>query len=192
MSADREVIDFDAEGISLLRGINQAKQGRGDWKALDSIFHNENTGGSIFVGDESAAHTLSLLQSHNITHVVNCTHGLTKIADYFAGTLFYYEFPIADWRNFYSDLDPNMLTAFINPLFAFIDSALAKGASVLVHCLAGAHRAGTTGCLCLMHFANLDVATAIASAKKLRPIIDPMGHLRELLNRFQMIRELKS
>ena len=85
-----------------------------------------------------------------------------------------------------------MLTVFVNPLFAFIDSALAEGASVLVHCLAGAHRAGTTGCLCLMHYANLDVATAIASAKSLRPIIDPMGHLRELLNRFQMIRELKS
>lgn len=46
--------------------------------------------------------------------------------------------------------------AFVTPLFAFIDSALANNSSVLVHCLAGAHRAGTTGCLCLMHYESLD------------------------------------
>jgi hypothetical protein len=34
-----------------------------------------------------------------------------------------------------------------------------------VHCLAGAHRAGTTGVACLIHFAKLDVPMAIMVAK---------------------------
>ena len=48
-----------------------------------------------------------------------------------------------------------MYLEFTNPMFAFIEEAIAGGESVLVHCLAGAHRAGTTGCACLVHFAGL-------------------------------------
>ena len=36
------------------------------------------------------------------------------------------------------------------------------GTNVIVHCLAGAHRAGTTGCILLMHFAGLEKASAAA------------------------------
>jgi len=54
-----------------------------------------------------------------------------------------------------------------------------------VHCLAGAHRAGTTGVACLIHYAGLDVPTAIMAAKRLRPIIDPIGQLPEFLMRLK-------
>ena len=194
MSAAKELVDFDAEGRNLLSRLNLELQqrGRGDWNALDSIFRNSETGGTIYVGNQSAAQNLSVLRSHNITHVVNCTHGPSKIANYHAGTLTYFEFAISNWHNCISGSDPDVLFAFVNPLFAFIDSALANGTSVLVHCLAGAHRAGTTGCLCLMHYANMDVSTAIASAKRLRPVIDPIGHLPELLNRYQIARRMKT
>ena len=73
-------------------------------------------------------------------------------------------------------------------MFEFIDVAIAQGQSVLVHCLAGAHRAGTTGCACLVHFAELDPATAIVTAKRLRPIIDPIGSLPDLLMRLHKAR----
>ena len=46
---------------------------------------------------------------------------------------------------------------------------------MLVHCLAGAHRAGTTGCMLLMYKAGMPPGEAIKSAKKLRPVIDPIG-----------------
>lgn len=72
---------------------------------------------------------------------------------------------------------------FSKPLFDFIDDSIENGESVLVHCLAGAHRAGTTGCACLVHYAGLDVATAIKTAKRLRSIIDPIGHLPDFLHR---------
>ena len=73
----------------------------------------------------------------------------------------------------------------VRPLLDFVDSAVVSGASVLVHCLAGAHRAGTTGCLLLMYKADMDKRTAIASAKKLRPAIDPIGSLPEFLERYE-------
>ena len=65
--------------------------------------------------------------------------------------------------------------------------ALSRGDNVLVHCLAGAHRAGTTGCACLMHFGGLDVQQAISVAKKLRPIIDPIGTLPALLHNLHKV-----
>ena len=65
--------------------------------------------------------------------------------------------------------------------------ALSRGDNVLVHCLAGAHRAGTTGCACLMHFGGLDVQQAISVAKRLRPIIDPIGTLPALLHNLHKV-----
>ena len=70
---------------------------------------------------------------------------------------------------------------FVDPMFKFVDDALARG-SVLVHCLAGAHRAGSTGVLLLMRHNHLDVPSAIETAKSLRPIIDP--HFSSRLSRF--------
>jgi hypothetical protein len=99
---------------------------------------------------------------------------------------------------------PLTSTDYTGSLFDFIEEAVAGGNNVMVthcdlhfppqplpplpspfqvHCLAGAHRAGTTGCACLIHFAGMDVRTAIASAKKCRPIIDPIGALPQFLDR---------
>lgn len=44
---------------------------------------------------------------------------------------------------------------YFKPLFDFIDEAIKNGDNVLIHCLAGAHRAGTVGIACLMHYAEL-------------------------------------
>jgi protein-tyrosine phosphatase len=70
-------------------------------------------------------------------------------------------------------------------MFDFIEEAISRGESVLVHCLAGAHRAGTTGVACLIHFAQLPVMDAISIAKRCRPIIDPIGQLPQFLIRLQ-------
>ena len=135
---------------------------------MDPIFKHSN-GGSIYVGNQTAAADLASLTSNRITHVVNCTSGGAKIPDFHKGKLNYMEFPITFW-NQYCDSDESVIK-FADGLFSFIDSALEGGNSVLVHCLAGAHRAGTTGCVCLMHYAGLPPKSAIAMAKKCREII---------------------
>lgn len=53
-----------------------------------------------------------------------------------------------------------------------------------MHCLAGAHRAGTAGVLILMRMGNMDKQSAIRLAKKLRPAINPIGGLDQLLNHY--------
>jgi len=62
---------------------------------------------------------------------------------------------------------------FTKHLFDYIDETVLRGESVLVHCLAGAHRAGTTGCACLVHYAGLEADAATQVAQYCRPIIEP-------------------
>ena len=52
---------------------------------------------------------------------------------------------------------------------------------MLVHCLAGAHRAGTAGVLGLMHLARLDRGRALEAARLARPCVEPIGSLAHLL-----------
>lgn len=54
-----------------------------------------------------------------------------------------------------------ILLAFVEPLFEFIEAAIARGDSILIHCLAGAHRAGTTGVACLVHYLRCEPGEAI-------------------------------
>ncbi len=83
------------------------------------------------------------------------------------------------------------MTEFVSPLFAVIDETLARGQSVLLHCWAGAHRAGTTACLCLMHYHGLDKAEAVANAQSIRSVIDPkvIPQLNEFLEAFARCRD---
>ncbi len=60
----------------------------------------------------------------------------------------YLPFPIGRWRSVLSRRTPEATFAFFRPLFDFVDESLAAGEPVLIHCLAGAHRAGTAGVAC--------------------------------------------
>ncbi|CAE7177735.1 DUSP9, partial [Symbiodinium pilosum] len=46
---------------------------------------------------------------------------------------------------------PSEALRYISPVWEFLDAALEDGCNVLVHCHAGAHRAGTTAVAYLMH-----------------------------------------
>ena len=73
------------------------------------------------------------------------------------------------------------LTDFLRPMLQFIEATLSQGGSVLVHCLAGAHRAGTTATICLMHFGGMSAGQAEVSARSLRPVIQLIGDFPELI-----------
>ena len=80
--------------------------------------------------------------------------------------------------------DPELLpklTDFLRPMLQFIDMTISRGGSVLVHCLAGAHRAGTTGTICLLHFGGLSARQAEITARSLRPVIQLIGDFPELV-----------
>ena len=76
---------------------------------------------------------------------------------------------------------PLAVLEFFKSLFVFLDDELGQGNSVLIHCLAGAHRAGTAGVASLMYLVGMDAAEATIAAKALRPAINPIGSFPQLL-----------
>lgn len=142
-------MNYDDEARNLFASLGLDPSGAGKsniYNPMDAIYCDQTTGGKVFVGNDAAAKNLPELQSRGVTHVVNCTDNLPL---YHEGTLTYLRFNIA-----YFPAQPDV-QVFLASMFDFVDAALAQGGSVLVHCLAGAHRAGTTGCLLLMRFMNM-------------------------------------
>ena len=65
-------------------------------------------------------------------------------------------FPIGAHYRCPIDLDSNEGTLrYFNPYFKFLEDVVNNGQNVLVHCLAGCHRAGTSGVAWLMYKENL-------------------------------------
>ena len=56
-------------------------------------------------------------------------------------------------------------------LFTYIDKATASGRNVLIHSLAGVHRAGMCAAAYLMHANELDMMKAIRILQEARPVM---------------------
>ena len=93
----------------------------------------------------------------------------------------YLPFEIGKFHNFRASTSAARALAFFRKYFEWVDSQLSSGHNVLVHCLAGAHRAGTAGIAYLMHACKLDRIKATAMAKAARPVINPIYRFRDLL-----------
>lgn len=177
-------LDFDEEAHKLWARLNldpSSTKNEG-FNALDPLWRHPETGGTFFVGNQTAAANLGLLQQHKITHVVNCTDNMPLYHEA-SGKIRYFRFDITSfYRRVKTDEDA---APFVQPMLDFVGAALEDGKNVMAHCLAGAHRAGTTGCICLMHFAQLSNREAVPVAKRCRPIIDPIGDFPELLAKLE-------
>lgn len=178
--------DFDDEARKLFARLNldPSKDTPGPHHSVDPIWRDPKTGGTIYVGNEVAARTLSLLESFNITHVVNCTDTIALYHEKTHGNpITYLRFDIT--QHYQKARTEKDAVEFVEPMLTFVSNALAQGKNVMVHCLAGAHRAGTTGIICLMHFAKLSPKEATYTAKRCRPIIDPICEFPLLLARLE-------
>eukprot|EP00756_Hemistasia_phaeocysticola_P007286 Hpha_TRINITY_DN14193_c0_g1::TRINITY_DN14193_c0_g1_i1::g.10757::m.10757 len=184
-------VDYEEAGKKLLERVGlEGASARGKWSDLDPLYKHPTTGAQMFVGNIQAAQNKSILQRHNISHVVNCQERASKNFHEGDPGFHYLRFFISGWwRDPKIKATPDGAFHFFGPVFMFIDSALADGQNVMVHCLAGAHRAGTTGCAYLMHAADLNKQDAVMTAKRLRPIIDPIGDFPELLHLLQNARD---
>ena len=182
----RKSLDFDDEARKLFSRLGLDATGGGAsniYNKADPIWRDTKTGATIFVGNQQAAVNENFLRENKIYHIVNCT---ADMKNFHEDKFSYYRFNIAGWPSFGGQ---DELRKFIEPFFQFVDAVLAKGENVMVHCLAGAHRAGTTGCLCLMHYADMSHTEAVPVAQRLRPIIDLIGRFPELLRRYDEIRK---
>jgi protein tyrosine/serine phosphatase len=106
----------------------------------------------IFIGNAQAAQSVDILKANGIKRIVNCTDNMPIFLEGREG-LKHLRFDVSSWSRYVDHTDQSIRN-FTSPLFSFITEGLENGEGVMVHCLAGAHRAGTTGCVCLMHFAK--------------------------------------
>jgi len=158
--------------------------------------------GRVYIGNMEAAKDINLLRKHNITSVVCCISKEGYNSEFWhESELSYYRFPVSRWysiitgRNTYSfqsvrneiqaDISQGKAKNFFKPLFHWIDAAVSRGEGVLIHCLAGAHRAGTTGVAYVMHVSGSRFGESLAAVKKIRPIVAPYGHLVDLLKLYE-------
>ena len=170
--------DFDRAGRELKASLGGAESRR--YAPLDAIYRHA-AGGVLYCGNVEAARSRPALAEANVTFVVNCTR---EHALFFEGRgIEYLRFPIADWWKGSRGRrrGAESLLAFFEPLFDFVIGALRAGANVMVHCLAGAHRAGTASCALLMRLTGCDMTTAVWAAQQRRSIISPIGSFTDLL-----------
>ena len=153
----------------------------------DVIWTHPETGGKVYVGCATSASDMQILDDHKIRHIVNC-QGLDSENYHERHSAFsYLRFPIgiAAYCSPF-DIDTHEgIVRYFNVFFDFVEKALKKGKHVLIHCLAGAHRAGTTGVAWLMYADNLGVEEAIKLGKSRRDAINPIGNFPMLLEKLR-------
>ena len=92
-------------------------------------------------------------------------------------------FPVGThWRSPFDMKTNTGILKYFHPMFEYVQKVVNEGKNVLIHCIAGAHRAGTTGVSWLMFSEGLNATNATRKAKQIRPVIDPTGSFENLLN----------
>ena len=178
--------DYDEEGRRLIASLTTAAASSNNlYNPMDPIWKDEATGGMVYVGNVTAAQEA---KKRGITHVVNCTDAMPHFCE--SSGVKYLRFNVAFWQaagdsRKYHPATQAEIMQFVQKVFDFVDEALRGGGQVLVHCLAGAHRAGTTGCLLIMYKTGMGQQEAVRTAKKLRGAINPIGGLPELLRKYE-------
>ena len=139
--------DWDEEAKKLFQRLNVDAGGTRDkYRNVDAVYCHPKTGAKLFIGNQTAARSESVLVGEDIFHIVNC-QDVTAANFFEQDPRFHYRrFPVSHWWQAEGvDTPDGVVDFFERGCHAWIDEALAGGHNVMVHCLAGAHRAGTTG-----------------------------------------------
>ena len=198
---DSDYHDAGLVALGSVRGRSSLGS-RFTYQNLNCIFTHPKSGAKVFIGNLSAANTKSELEENNITRVVNCQEPSSR--NFFEGqpNYQYYRFNIAcyrvhEWLNglLPGNMKPESTSealAFFLDYFEWVDKCMEDGKSVLVHCFAGAHRAGTAGIGYYMWRKSLenggtkvDHLRCIADVKQIRPIVNPIGQFTPLLAKLE-------
>lgn len=150
---------------------------------MDVIYTDPATGAKLFCGNVRAAMSRETLRKFDVALVVNAQG--PQSTNFFESdpSVRYLRIPVAFWRTNLLGASHEQVVAWFSPLFEQIDAALANGESVLIHCLAGAHRAATTSAAYLRHRIKLQPHEAQLYLRKRRPIVELLPGLYEVLLR---------
>lgn len=159
------------------------------YSAYNAIWKHPESGAILYCGNADTAKTKKVLDAIGVRRIVFCQTSDGACHFERDPQFKYLKYPIGMWRQSDSCEDDAGTLAFFKPLFDFVEGETSAGNNVLIHCLAGAHRAGTASTACLMHLCDLGRVEATKIAKKLRPAIDPIGSFPQLLEKLEAARE---
>jgi len=183
--AGAQELDYAAEGEKLLALVGLQGAGAPErYAPANPIWKHPETGALLYVGNAGIASDARALAQLGIARVVYCQEADGKCHFEKDPSFVYLKFPIGLWRReraLAGAPSDAAVLAYFAPLFGFVSEQLGAGRAVLIHCLAGAHRAGTAGVASLMHLCDLDARTAVRIAQTARPAINPIGSFPELL-----------
>lgn len=189
VGAGGDEVDFDAAGRQLLARLNLegAAKEVARYDDLNCVYRDPDTGAGVFIGNAQAASNADTLSLNGIQRIVNCQGPSSK--NYFEDDdahpdMTYLRFPVSFWKRSVGSERAQQVggaVEYIQPTFAFINEGVALGEGCLIHCLAGAHRAGTTGVAYMMYQGQVSLSVALDLAKQLRPIVSPFAGLLEFL-----------
>ena len=144
--------DYAERGRELLARVNLGGDGSGRpgrYDDANAIYQHPDTGARLYVGNFRIATSrakLAAVEGGGCQRIVFCQDQDGKMAFRYDKAFVYLPFSIGKFRSARGvGRDPSLTLAFFAPLFAFVDEQLGGGQNVLIHCLAGAHRAGTAG-----------------------------------------------
>ena len=171
--------DYVQEGRDLLERVNlRLKSAPDRYATANAVYEHPTTNAKLFVGNATLAADRTGLAALNIKRIVFCQDSDGKMYFEGDPSMRYLPFAIGKWRsaqhwrkaNHASCLSlmevvqdirsadvagkqlmqlSTAILSYFEPLFLFVEEELGQGNSVLIHCLAGAHRAGTAGIACL-------------------------------------------
>ncbi|KAL2078603.1 hypothetical protein ACEWY4_026288 [Coilia grayii] len=148
------------------------------WVKKGTSAHLDEVVPRIYIGDMYAAKDKRLLQSHNISHVLNAAHGKFNVntgSSYYRDTkITYHGVEAFDMPSF--DLSP-----FFYSAARFIKSGMdTPGGKVFVHCAMGLSRSSTLVLAYLMIHENMTLPDAIKAVAENRNICPNQGFLEQL------------
>lgn len=183
--------DYDEEARRLFARLNLPPDGtnaRGSQYNDADIVYKHPNGACFFIGNQSIASNKEQLTRLKIFKIVNCQEPNAKNTFEHDPNFEYMHpnFSISLWQFNPANKTPDGLLAYMSKLFDWVDARLERGQNVMVHCLAGAHRAGTAGTSYVMYKGGLDKASALKAVQSCRPFVDPIYDFKELLETLEV------
>ena len=139
--------------------------------------------GQLYLSNASPSRNLPLLRSNSITHVLICC---SEMAPSFPDKLVYKKLNIKETFDF-------NISSFFDEAYEFIESGLASGGGVLVHCVQGQSRSPTIVLSYLMRRFHLSFSSSLKIVKKNHPSTEPnVGFIEQLKQYERKIQESSS
>lgn len=184
--------DFDEEARRLFKWLSLPESGSTEasvYNDADIVWRHPETDAQFFIGSVSLAHSRAKLERLDLHCIVNCQELTSENYHEDDPNFKYLRFNIAHWQRAHGVGTNEGLLAYMQEYFDWVDGRLSNGENVLVHCHAGAHRAGTAGTAFVMYKTGMDCFTALRAVQARRPFVEPIGHFADLLERLSVALE---